>query len=435
VICEQLAQSIDPESSEKTLIFCVRDEHADRIVACLKQTYAELYGGIDDDAIVKITGSADKPDQLIRRFKNEQNPKIVVTVDLLTTGIDVPKICNLVFLRRVNSRILYEQMIGRATRLCEEINKEVFRIFDVVNLYENLQKFTDMNPVVQNPKLSFEQLFSELEMVMEEKQMALVVDQLLAKLQRKKRHLSEEQNELIEHIAGSGVAGLLKELEGRSPTEKAAFLRERREIAQLLDRRDGGRNPILISTAEDQLVRIERGYGEGMQRPEDYLDGFSAFIRENMNKIPALLVVTQSPKELTRAELKTLKLALDQAGFTEVNLQTAWREKSNADIAASLIGFIRQAALGDPLVPYSERVDKAIAKISASQAWNPVQRQWLERIGKQLKQEKILEPESFNEGAFRTQGGLKKIDKVFGGQLQSILEMIKGNLWSDSEIS
>jgi type I restriction enzyme R subunit len=54
----------------------------------------------------------------------------VVTVDLLTTGIDVPAITNLVFVRRVNSRILYDQMIGRATRRCDEIGKEYFRIFD-----------------------------------------------------------------------------------------------------------------------------------------------------------------------------------------------------------------------------------------------------------------------------------------------------------------
>ena len=65
--------------------------------------------------------------------ENDADPRIAVTVDLLTTGIDVPSITNLVFLRRVNSRILYEQMIGRATRLCPEIGKEVFRIFDDVN--------------------------------------------------------------------------------------------------------------------------------------------------------------------------------------------------------------------------------------------------------------------------------------------------------------
>ena len=93
---------------------------------------------------------------LIRSFRNDADPKIAVTVDLLTTGIDVPSITNLVFLRRVNSRILYEQMIGRATRLCPEIGKEVFRIFDAVDLYPHLQNLTDMKPVVVNPSISFD---------------------------------------------------------------------------------------------------------------------------------------------------------------------------------------------------------------------------------------------------------------------------------------
>ena len=74
---------------------------------------------------------------------DEAIPKIAVTVDLLTTGVDVPKITNLVFLRRVNSRILYEQMLGRATRLCPEIHKETFRIFDAVDLYSRLQELTE----------------------------------------------------------------------------------------------------------------------------------------------------------------------------------------------------------------------------------------------------------------------------------------------------
>ncbi len=76
-----------------------------------------------------------------RRYKNERLPSVAVTVDLLTTGIDVPKIVNIVFIRRVKSRILYEQMIGRATRLCDEIGKDLFRIYDTVDLYAALRRF------------------------------------------------------------------------------------------------------------------------------------------------------------------------------------------------------------------------------------------------------------------------------------------------------
>jgi len=84
----------------------------------------EVFEDAPDDAVVKITGSSDKPNKLIRRFKNEQYPSVAVTVDLLTTRVDVPTICNSVFLRRVKSRILYQQMIGRATRLCPDIGKQ-----------------------------------------------------------------------------------------------------------------------------------------------------------------------------------------------------------------------------------------------------------------------------------------------------------------------
>ena len=111
-----------------------------------------LRRAVEDDAVLKITGASDKPLALIRRFKNERNPSIAVTVDLLTTGIDVPAICNIVFLRRVRSRILYEQMIGRATRLCPDIKKERFRIFDAVDLYAALAPKSDMRPVVVNPE-------------------------------------------------------------------------------------------------------------------------------------------------------------------------------------------------------------------------------------------------------------------------------------------
>src|SRR5215510_9815998 len=87
VVCEFLAQELDPSSRQKTLIFCVNDAHADLVVHLLKRAFEQHYGSIDDDAVIKITGAADKPLQLIRRYKNERNPNVVVTVDLLTTGV------------------------------------------------------------------------------------------------------------------------------------------------------------------------------------------------------------------------------------------------------------------------------------------------------------------------------------------------------------
>jgi type I restriction enzyme, R subunit len=185
VVCEYLALELDPASRQKTLIFCANDAHADLVVKLLKDAFQKEYGSIEDDAVIKITGSADKPLQLIRRFKNERNPNVAVTVDLLTTGIDVPEICNLVFLRRVNSRILFDQMLGRATRLCDDIGKVAFRVFDAVQIYEALKNLTAMQPVVVDPKITFTQLAQELVHVSGDEERQLVRDQFIAKLQRK----------------------------------------------------------------------------------------------------------------------------------------------------------------------------------------------------------------------------------------------------------
>ncbi|MGN1055347.1 MAG: type I restriction-modification system endonuclease, partial [Comamonas sp.] len=164
VICEQLAKELDPFGEEKTMIFCASDVHADKVVRMLGQAFKDLHGDAYNQAtVVKITGTSDKVDQLIKRYKNEAFPKVAVTVDLLTTGIDVPAICNLVFMRRVRSRILYEQMIGRATRRCDRIGKTVFRIYDPVDLYATLQDVNTMQPLVKDPHVTIEQLLQELD--------------------------------------------------------------------------------------------------------------------------------------------------------------------------------------------------------------------------------------------------------------------------------
>ena len=430
VVCEVLVQNIDPSLREKTLIFCATDHHADVVVDRLKIALADQYGSVEDDAVVKITGNADRPLQLIRQFRNEVNPKIAVTVDLLTTGIDIPAICNLVFIRRVNSRILYEQMLGRATRRCDEIGKQVFRIFDAVNLYEALAPVSTMKPVAVNPNISFTQLVDELATVEDAGALAEIVDQLLAKLQRQRRQLSNDRTEAIEALAAMPLQEIVDYLRQTEPVQIKEWFRDRATIAQILDMRDGGRQPLLISRHADELLGVERGYGNA-QKPEDYLDSFKAFLRDNLNQIPALVVVTQRPRDLTRAQLKELRLLLDAAGYSETTLQAAWQDMTNEDIAASIIGFIRQAALGDALVSYEQRVDRAIAKILALRAWTPPQRKWLERIAKQLKVETIVDKEALDRGEFKTQGGFTRINKVFEGQLEAILAEINDRLWQD----
>ena len=136
---------------------------------------------------MKITGSIEngnpvKIKEAIRRFKNEQYPNIVVTVDLLTTGIDVEEIVNLVFLRRIRSRILFEQMMGRATRLCPAIHKTHFEIYDPVGVYDSLEEVNTMKPVAANPQTTIGQLLDGLEVLDEEQQVQYQISQIIARI-------------------------------------------------------------------------------------------------------------------------------------------------------------------------------------------------------------------------------------------------------------
>ncbi|MCC7433117.1 MAG: type I restriction-modification system endonuclease [Methanoregulaceae archaeon] len=433
VVCQHLAKELDPKSPQKTLIFCANTDHADLVVKVLKEEFEKQWGSVDDDAVLKITGNADKPLELIRRFKNERYPNVAVTVDLLTTGIDVPEICNLVFLRRVNSRILYDQMLGRATRLCPEIGKEAFRVFDAVQLYDALKDLTDMQPVVVNPTIEFATLQDEIASNHSEEHQALAVDQFLAKFQRKKAKLDDQAAGEFEAIAGMKPTAFVNHLRSLTVDEIAAWFTQHPGLGELLDRKTKQPpRPILISEHEDALKSVQRGYGDGV-KPEDYLDGFKSFLNTHRNSIPALITVLTKPRDLTRKDLRELAIELDKAGFNEAGLTTAWREAKNVDIAARIVGFVRQAALGDPLVPYDQRVDQALQSMLSSRAWSTPQRQWLQRIAAQIKANVVVDAEMLDDPQLlfkREGGGSERLNRLFEGELFDILAKLKDAVWA-----
>ncbi len=433
VVCGVLAKEIDPSLPGKTLIFCATDAHCDLVVKILKEEIEKVYGEIDDETIVKITSKADDPISLIRKYRNETLPQFAVTVDLLTTGINVHEIVNIVFIRRVNSRILYEQMLGRATRLCDKINKTKFRIFDAVGIYEALKEVSDMKPVVVDPKISFSKLGKELQEIKDENHLNLARDQFIAKLHQRKRQLTEAELSKFETIAGQSPNHFIREMRKLSLPHIASWFLQRASITELLDGRRITKRPIqYISNHADELVSLTRGYGKG-QKPEDYLEEFTQFIRENGNTLPAMQAVLQRPRDLTRKELKELIIALDEHGFSENNLESAWRDKTNQDIAARIIGYVRQAALGDPLLPWSQRVDNALIKLLSSNKWTGPQKQWLETIAAQTKANLVVDRDSIddrNQIFKQNAGGFNSLDKKFDGKLNEILRKFNELIWN-----
>jgi type I restriction enzyme R subunit len=429
-IAGELINYLDPAGPQKTLLFAANDDHADLLVLKLKEAYENAGIPVDDDAIIKITGTADKPQQLVKKFKNEQYPTIVVTVDLLTTGVDIPSICNLVFMRRVKSRILYEQMLGRATRRDDDIGKTVFRIFDAVRLYEALENVTTMKPVVANPGQSVADLLAELPNIHSETALQEQVEQIVAMLHRKRNKLSNAQAENVyTSTGGMTLTDFLTHVRTLPPAEAGALLSQHQTALIGASAVTARKTRILISNQEDVALTHERGYGGIAQRPEDYLHDFEDFIKSHQNDIEALKIICTEPQKITRAMLRELKLALDAEGFNAVQLNTAWREVKKQELGADIIAYVRTMSLGTAARPLAERVKDAIDHVRFLRNWNIHQLKFLERVQKQLLRESIVTHADLDQEPFKAGGGFNQYNKLMGGNLDELLRTIQDQLY------
>lgn len=445
-VLTELSRHIDPSSprdSGKTLIFAATDRHADMVVQLLKEIYGKL--GVSADAIMKITGAAcggdrKKINDAIKRFKNEDYPSVVVTVDLLTTGVDVPSITSLVFLRRVKSRILFEQMLGRATRRCDAIHKAKFDIYDAVGEFAQMASVTSMKPVATSVTTTFKDLFAGLKALTGETSIQEQVDQIVVKLQRKWPRLQPDtQKKLLLALGTTDVKTYVHQLRQKPLEQVKQDLLSREKALTRLDSHSYeiiDPKPLYIADDQDQIVEITRGYGRDntTKRPQDYLDEFTAFIRSNENQIAALHILCTKPRDLKRSELKKLVAELDLEGYTEKKLNTALKEVSSQDMAADIISLIRKAALGSPLVSHEERVRRAMAKLRQNHTFTKTEENWLKRFEDVLQNEEIFNRESLDEDSrFRKAGGFNQINKAFGNQLGAILDELNDYLYEDND--
>ena len=462
VICQALVDDLNPLGDEKTMIFCVTDRHADQVVALLSKLFKEKYGKEwNNDAVVKITGNADQPSKLVERFKKNKFPNIAVTVDLLTTGIDVPKICNLVFMRKVRSRVLFEQMLGRATRLCPDIGKTEFRIYDAVDIFATLQAVNTMQPIVVRPNISIDQLIRELSdprLMQKAKACAvpsidevkrtqadLVLDEFIQKITRIlgkaekfkhhpdqtrlrealgkiKENFGVESNKLPQMLRSKGVDDLGTWLKQNSAILEAR-LAEVKGALGLLDL------PI-ISDEEDEL--LERVVDTTHQQPEDYLDYFTDFVKTAVNDNAAIKAVVTRPSELTREQLRELENLLTSKGFTQTKLsQALGGNESNQTYASQIISQIRRATLGEEISSVEERYQRGLNKILQQRAWTEEQKQWLARLTLFIAKEVVVDKTMIHH-QFAKDGGVKRLSKLLDSDVEKLVDDIHDGLWQAS---
>ncbi len=414
----------------KTLIFAANDlphtSHADQLVALARQLFNR-----GDDFVQKITGSpsVDRPLQRIREFRNRPKPAVVVTVDLLSTGVDIPALEFLVFLRPVQSRILWEQMLGRGTRRCDAIAKEKFTVFDcfdgtLIRRFRGASNFQIESPGA--PPVSLPQVIDHIWNNVDRRYWTGV---LVKRLHRIAKSMNgEARAEFAKWIPEGDVARFARDLPQaleRDFTRTMQLLRNP-DFQRLLENYPRARRTFVVAPGVEDSVTsqpIER-FGP-FEKPEDYLAAFSRFVRDNAGRIQALGVLLRAPSGWSPAALAQLKDEMQRAQFDETQLRRAHRRVGHRD-AADVISLVKHAARDEsPLLTADERVAAAFARLEKKLTLTAEQRDWMHLIREHLVTHLSLDAEDFDlQPLFAHRGGAARAKKLFGTQLPAVIQRV-----------
>jgi type I restriction enzyme R subunit len=414
----------------KTLIFAVNDlphtSHADQLVDLARDIF-----GRGDSFVAKVTGRVDRPLQRIREFRNRANPGIAVTVDLMTTGVDIPDLEYIVFLRPVKSRILFEQMLGRGTRRGEQhTDKAHFTVFDCFDgtLLEYFRKTTGMT--VEPPEGDGKSIAEIIQEIWQNQDRSYNIRRLVKRLRRIDKQMTGEARELFARFIADGDMGRFAEelpamlRSAFGPT--MGILRDPDFQKLLVDYPRGKRMFIVAPGVSDEVSSewlIKGGTGREY-KPSEYLEAFADFIHEHQEEVRAISILLSRPQEWGAGPLRELWQALAQAPehFTEANLQRAYRAAHHKALI-DIISMVKRTALdSSPLLTAEERVNQAVDRVIEGRELTDVQAKWMEYIRQHLVQNLSIEEDDFEViPVLSDHGGWGRANRVFEGQLPELL--------------
>jgi len=384
---------------------------------------------------MKITGSptVDRPLQKIRQFRNRPEPKIVVTVDMLTTGVDIPAIEMIVFMRMVKSRILWVQMLGRGTRLCREINKEKFTIFDCFDgsLIEYFRNATDFDVTLQKETVSLAEI---IERIYDNRDREYNVNRLIKRLRRVQNTMGAEAREAFARFLPDGdmkayADGLKENLLNDFPGTMA--LLRNKEFQDLLENYPRPKKVFfkgydIVDTVDDEVMfRV----GDDYQKPQDYLRLFEEFVRKNPEQIEAIEVLLSRPSGWNADVLDDLRDKLRKSHFSEKDLQRG-HELVYKKPLADIISMVKHASdYHVPILTARERVEKTVVRLSEKHTFTEEQKNWLAYIREHLIENLAISQEDFETmPVFERHGGLTRAKRIFGEAFDGILKEINESL-------
>lgn len=404
----------------KTLIFAKTDSHADDIIQIVRQEY-----GQGNEFCKKVTYNAKDPDGILNDFRNDFNPRITVTVDMIATGTDVKPLEILLFMRDVRSKGYYEQMKGRGVRSLsyEDLHnvsksatcdKDRFVLIDAVGVEKSLK--TESRPLERTPNMSLKDLLQGVALGHRDDD---TIQSLASRLTRLSKQLDKRGLDKVEKLAGKPLPELARELltaidpdsinkQALINAKAAGITRNEEDLSdserqtakeQLVDkacqRFDKPETREVIESARrerEQLIDhinldtvTYSGYSkQASDSAETVIESFRTFIEQHKDDIQALSFFYKQPYQrrgLTFAMLEELHQALSKPpllltteklwnAYERIN-QSKEANKSNKQTKKTnpqrqltdIISLIRFAmGLDSELKPFAEQVDSKFKK-------------------------------------------------------------------------
>jgi len=448
----------------KTLVFAKDDHHAEEIVGLVR----EVFGKGNDFArkITYRTEGAD-PEALIRAFRNDYNPRVAVTVDMIATGTDVKPIEVLIFLRDVKSELYFEQMKGRGARtISAEKLREVtpdaeaktrFVLIDAVGVTESLKSVSQ--PLERDRVISFDKLVDQIAAGRRDDDALATLAARLAALDRKIG--DKDRAAIMKATGGVDLAGLARRLldavdpdavaarvpKDAAPTEQTKAREAVKDEAALVFDDPALRRllkdikasvDIRIDTISTDAV-ISSGWDE--KKASDTVDRFRRFLEEKRDELVALQILYRLPyarRRLTYESLDDLKEALKRPPWLlePVDVWRAYKRLHNEKVRGNPAGTLADIAM---LVRYAIGETEALEPLpsvmagrfnlwlgreeKAGRAYTEEQKAWLMAIRDHLAVNIEIRPEDIMDAPdFAARGGIVRARALFGTRLPPLLD-------------
>lgn len=466
---ENLFTTLFPRRKEvpKTLIFAKTDSHADDIVQIVREEFGE-----GNDFCRKITYSADNPESILSSFRNDYNPRIAVTVDMIATGTDVKPIECLIFMRDVRSKNYFEQMKGRGTRVLskEDLqkvtpsateNKDHFVIVDAVGVTKS-KKF-DTRPLERKPTVSMKELMMNVALGAKDENTLTSLANRVIRLNSQMTPSERKQFEAkVGAPAGTVAENLLNAFDEDVITEYAQ--RVTGTAAPTEDERKQAQKELLKSAVAPFHIPEVRDYIENVRRSHDQiidnvnldsvlfagfdsqqevnvnkvLSSFRTFIAENKDEIVALRIIYDAAykdRPMVIEKLKELYEKLKSHGITVERLWDCYAIKQPDKVKRStmaqltdLISIIRfEMGYADTLTPFADKVNYnfmqwTFRKNAGHIQFTEQQMEWLRLIKDHIAASLSILPEDLDLTPFDQKGGLLGFYDAFGDEYEQILQ-------------